>query len=195
MPFVQERQFALRALCKHLASVGLLALVPTPVFWPPLGFGTIERVQITSWVYHDRQRYDALRALVDVVSDERNGIIDDYTLFARRLEVAVERLREIVAPTAPCAERLRFDDQTHTAHLDGKAVQISDPKVYTVYKTIVKACPLPVTAQAIQLQVPGCRGDKKIRTLLRCLPETLRRTILSNTSGYWLQLPYPSHAP
>jgi hypothetical protein len=83
---------------------------------------------------------------------------------------------------------LQFDTATQTVTLDGTVHDIADPKAFAVYKAIAKACPLPLTRTALQAQVAGCRGDKKIRHLLRQLPQQLGGTVHSGPNGYWLKL-------
>jgi len=72
--------------------------------------------------------------------------------------------------------RLRFDAGTQTVLLDGSGIKVADPKAFAVYRALAEACPQPLTRAAIQKQVPGCRGAKKIRQLLDSLAERLRAT-------------------
>jgi hypothetical protein len=84
--------------------------------------------------------------------------------------------------------RLTFQDLTKTISLDGITHKVEDPKAYEVYKEIVKAGTRPITKAAIARIVPGCRGRKKIPSLLRTLPDPVRDTVCTTRNGYHLDL-------
>jgi hypothetical protein len=84
---------------------------------------------------------------------------------------------------------LIWDDLAQTVSVDGKDYQIDNPKTYHIYRTIATAEHRPITRAMIQQQVAGVRGRKAIPQHIEKLPAQLRKTIESNTTGYWLKLP------
>jgi hypothetical protein len=85
--------------------------------------------------------------------------------------------------------RLRFDAETLTVTLDGTEYPLGKPKVFEVFRTIGEAKQPPVKKAVIQGKVTAVVGRKTIRRLLNTLPSALRKTVQTNTTGYWVQLP------
>jgi hypothetical protein len=86
-------------------------------------------------------------------------------------------------------QRLVFDDMTRTVTLDGRAHEVSDPKVYEVYRVIAGAIPGALSKAQVSTQVKGVHGSKTIPSLLKKLPEPLRKTIETGPHGYSVVLP------
>jgi hypothetical protein len=90
--------------------------------------------------------------------------------------------------------RLRFDDATHTATLDGRAVRVPNPAAYAAFKAIATAGGRVVPASDLN-GLPGLR-HKRIDRLLADLPATLRKCVKSKPSlGRWLSLPPVKNRP
>jgi hypothetical protein len=85
-------------------------------------------------------------------------------------------------------ERLIFDRLTKCITLDGISHSLTNPKAFTVFRTIATSNG-PITRADISKQVSGTKGAKTIRRLLNSLPHPLLRTIQSGPQGYCLVLP------
>jgi hypothetical protein len=91
--------------------------------------------------------------------------------------------------------RLRFDETTFTIYLDRIPYKVSTPNAFALYKHLAAQNGTPVTRQQIRVADRRFRGDKTVVRLLNRLPSSLRHTVKSGESGYWLHLPDVSVRP
>jgi hypothetical protein len=98
---------------------------------------------------------------------------------------------EGAAPPPGTRTRLSFDDSTRTVTLDGKLIEVENPKAYAIYKVIVtRGADKPtITKEGIRRKVPGTDGTKTIPNHIEKLPRTLKNTINTSTQGYSHRLP------